>query len=1392
MRGFVLVLLIFCSFTSFSQDVAFRYLSTLNGLNNGTINDIAQDNYGNIWFCTWDGAMRYDGYSTVNYKTELGKPNSFPSKHCSDILRDSEGDLWFFARGICRYNRNQDDFISYSLQDINYELAGPGKIFECFEFNQSIYAYTDGRFHYLPLGLKDSMRLFREVEITGSFEIDMGQFLNSVAIDKNVLYLCHSSTDSQGNVTTTVFNSRAGINDPGQFSVNEVLKMNMLVSAICMVNNNRLYLGTTDGLYLFYTSNGMLQRVSGTEGLSVDVLLPGSDQNLWIGTSQSGLGRLNLHTGEFRLFQHDLNSINSLAANVIFSLFEDFSGNLWVGHGGEGLSIINLLRKPFHTFRFDPKDKSSLSSNTVFCFNEADRDVLIGTRNSGLNLMRYNPQKARYIFRHENMPDHFYKSMPYEAIWDIQKESSSVFWLATNFGLIKMERNKGKWVYSQYLSGEADWSDIKRKIFLDENLNLWIGSYRGIYLIPASKRGSMDAYVFRSDDSDPASLSDDVITSFLLDRNGNFWIGTQNGGINLLKTKYYELDLTGQQKPELGFMHFYADGSQDDYLNNNEINCLYEHIDGTIWAGTQGGGINIIDPENYRFSYLTVDDGLHGDDVFSILPDDDGKLWCSTNKGLSCCDPATSTFKNYTPQDGIQGNVFMVNSYFKSSDGKLYFGGRHGITFFEPELIRDNEIAPKLSFTGLDVFNKPVCIGEKINGNILLPEAISERGSIRLTHKENNFSIHFTATHYQSPDENMVEYFLEGYSMDWVRIPASLGYASFSNLPAGAYILKVRASNSDNYWMSEPAELTIEILPPWWETTLARIIILFLVLTFITLIMMLLLHRQALKHSLRLDKIEMEKMNELNESKLQFFTNISHELRTPLSLTVAPIEDLLRKQEATRFHIRNQLILAYRNAKFLLRLINQIIDFRKMNAEKIKLAFTEMDFAQFVEQQVRNFEYLRNKKDIDLHINLPENPFPLWFDPRKMEQVIYNLLSNAFKYTVKCGTIFISVSKTIQEGPDHQLLEEFAQLTVFNEGSFIPEDQLDAIFERFYKIDPSQEGSGIGLALTKSLVELHHGEITAHSTEEGVTFDIFLPVGKDHLTEDELVPDLFYEPDIKYQDIQADKEPVESAAETTSKEGHALSILVVEDSEELREFFKNFLSSEYQYYEAENGRDGYEIAKKIIPDIIISDIVMPEMNGYEFCEKVKSDTTTCHIPVILLTAKDTEESKVYGFNSGADAYVVKPFEIYVLETQIKRLIKNRELIHNKYKLLEFNLNNTSEELSRDDQYIKNIRDLIEENLDDPDLNVEELSRKLAISSTQLYRKIKALTGYSSVEFIRMIRLIRATELLVETQLSVKEVCYKTGFNNQSYFIKCFKEKYGVTPSEYHSSKKMKV
>ena len=1378
---FFLSTIYFFSGIVFGQDPRFRHLTTLDGLNDGTINSIAQDTSGQIWLATWDGLMKYDGYRVINYKPELGDTNSLPAKQCRYIFRDSHDNLWVGTRmGVCRYDQSLDNFIRYELEDFNDYFTEETKMFES---HNNLFLHLYDGLYYLSLQKLNDEKILKKIFVFDQNQKVPNQSFNYCKEFSDEIYLCYLNTDSASQEYSNILITRLTEEEPYNLYIREKFVIPGNITALQPDGIDKIYIGTDHGLYIYYLTKNKANFVQFTSGLKISELLISSDHKLWIGTNLSGLGCYDLHTGKFKLFRHDPNVTNSILGNTIFSLFEDFSENLWIGHGGEGLSIVNLRQKSFDTYRYDPNNKNSLSDNTIFCFNETDQEILIGTNYDGLNIMKYDTQLEEAIFNRVEFPNNIKRNNIYDAVWYIAKESNSIFWLGTNFGLIKAEKNKNGWTYSQYLT-DLPLGNI-RQIFIDNNRNLWLGTYNGLYFIPFSNRDSMSYYHFTYEPGNIESLSDIVITAIILDKYGSFYIGTQNGGLNLLKSKYNTLDLSGNVKPDLRFIRFDPSNLSDNLLNNNEINCLFEHPDGTVWIGTQGGGLNIFDPSTYSFSSLMANDGLPGNDIFGILPDGYGNLWISTNKGLSRFNIFTNEFTNFSPADGIQGNVFMVNSFYKSASGKLYFGGRHGFTCFQPEQITNNDIPPKILLTGIEIFNKPVQIGEKINKNVILPKALSQLKSITLTHKENSFSILFAACHYQIPENNLVEYAMDdGYNKNWNRIPASANFINFSNLPPGQYTLRIRAGNSDNVWTNDYRSLDIKILPPWWGTTIAQIMFGCLFLSVMIGFMLLLLHRQSLKHSLKIEKIEKEKLNELNELKLSFFTNVSHELRTPLSLTLGPIEDLLRRQDSSGFYIRKQLNLAYRNARLLLRLINQIIDFRRLNAGKMKLAFSILDFGNFLNLIIKNFEFIISKKEINLCLNLPEGPFPLWFDPSKMEDILYNLLSNAFKYTNQGGDIIVSLNKTKQKLPWTKKSVDCAQLDVFNSGSQIPADKLDMIFVRFYTGDEKHGGSGIGLAFAKSLVELHHGTISVKSDSEGVTFEVCFPLGDTHLSDEEKVIESYYELPPVFTD---NAYPDDQIFTITEKRDNEHNILIIEDNEEFRGFLRTCLMASYNLYEAENGNTGYDLAKEIIPDIIISDVIMPGLNGFQLCDKIKNDLKTCHIPVILLTAQDAEESKIYGFNSGADAYVVKPFERRVLESQIKRLIMNQEIVQEKYRQKEYIIDNSSDKLSTDDQFIVKIRELIEENLADPNFNVNNMSHKLLMSSTQLYRKVKALTGFSSIEFLRIIRLSKAAEMLRENQYYVKEICYMTGFNNSSYFIKCFREQYGMTPNQYIES-----
>jgi signal transduction histidine kinase/ligand-binding sensor domain-containing protein/DNA-binding response OmpR family regulator len=1364
---------------AFSIEPEFKQLTPQEGVNNGTINDIEQDSYGQIWFATWDGLIRYDGYFIKNYKPVIGDPFSLPAKQCSKLFFDSNDNLWAVTmNGICRYDHKKDKFIGYNIENQSKSFNSA----RIHEKNGLLLIVFRGLLFYLETDSIHVKNTFKSIPVTDLQGNPFGGQIRGMSMINDEVWInCRLNQTTETGINKFYI---AKLNTAGAVSciITDECISPANVTAFTSNKENQVFIGTTEGLYSLDTKTKEIDWVNSVGPIHIRDLLITSDNKLWMGTIKSGLAYLDLHNGKFNSYAYEPNKVNSLLSNIIFSLYEDFSGNLWIGHGGEGVNILNLRQKPFETFRHDPNDGNSLSTNTILCFNEADDEILIGTNYDGLILMKYNRNKKGYVFENIAMPKHF-KMNPekHNLIWRIVKENDSLFWMGTNSGLIKALKHKTKWKFEQFLA-EGQVGTI-RDIYVDKNSNMWLGCYDGLYLITSSNRDDMKYFYYSPTEEESSSLSDRTVNTILHDKSGNFWVGTQGGGLNLLSVKYEELDLTGKYKPKLDFIHYKAESRSGNVLNNNEINVVYEHHDGTIWVGTQGGGINIFDPGSNNFNHLTVENGLAGEDVFSLLPDGNGNLWVSTNKGLSCYNLHTGIFNNFSPSDGIQGNVFMLNSYFKSSTGTLYFGGRNGFTCFDPSLIVNNNIPPKIHFTGLKIFNKDVEIGAEMNNRLILPEALSELTSITLNHKEYIFSIRFSIIHYQNPQENQAEYFLEGYDEtfeDWNIIPASTGQITFNNLPHGNYVLKLRGRNSDNIYTDSIKELKITILPPWWKTVWARTTFLFIFLLVIAGIMVLILHRQSLKHLLKIEKIEFENLKELNEAKLRFFTNISHELRTPLSLTIAPIESLLLKRDFSESNVIKQLNLAYRNAKLLIRLINQIIDFRRLNSGKLNLEPEYNEITHLLNEVIRNFEFLKTQKNISLTLNLPDLPLYSWYDPQKMEQVFYNLISNAFKFTPSGGNIVITVSnqKIITA---NNIPEQRIELIVYNDGAEIPEDKLDKIFERFYKIDHASEGSGIGLAITKSLVELHHGEITAESVPGfGVRFIVHLP----HTVPDAIAQKVKKEESLLTVDDRVNLHIMNNEIENPKISEQGLQLLIIEDNEELRSFLVSYFQDTFFVTDAADGLEGLKVAEETIPDIIICDIVMPVIDGLEVCDRIKKNTETCHIPVILLTAKDTAEYKISGFDYGADAYIIKPFEISILDSQIKGLIRNRELIRKNYREHNFMIDISSSEVSKDDVFINKLKELIEENLLDASFNVNQLSELLNLSTTQVYRKIKALTGYSPIEFIRIIRLEKAVEILKTMNYSVKEVCYKTGFNNSSYFIKCFKDYYKVTPNVF--------
>ena len=1370
----IVVFVVFTPFLIFSNN--FRYLGTNEGLIDGEINSITQDSTGNMWFATWTGLIKYDGYNYEVFRPELANKQSLPNKKIKKLYVDSYDNLWVVTlKDLSWFNKENNTFQTILFDrndDTDLNILHLAEI-----KNHLIIHAVDGLYIY-PLNQINNANYNVKKRDVVEFDQKVNYYFNySVSFNNKLLFVSnHSSQPSE------VFTVDIVIND--QDTLLKAEKLTELENPVNFIeyvpNENNLYFATTKGLVSFSLSSSHSIMNTFFENQNIQKIIYTSNQELYCSLTEPKLLVLNLHTGHTSNYYADPNQLGTLTNSNIHSLYEDFSGNLWIGHMGQGISILNLHQKEFYTFRRKPSNKSPLNSNTIMCFEETENEIFIGSRTVGLNILRKKDIQLNKEPQYQKIPIPNGFNSVGSGIWDIEKESDTLFWLGTDAGLFKLKKEDQIWEIVPF-GGDPAINQVVLKVFVDENKNIWFGTLNnGLYFIPAIHTNkNLNYYQYSYNPSNKTSISDNGVMEIFLDGKNRFWIGTING-LNCLTGSYENLDLSGKTKPALEFERFIAETSKENYLNNNEINCIFENYDGNIWVSTYGGGINILNPETKVFKQITTKDGLPSNDVFGILPDGTGNLWISTINGLITFNrfQKPSTFTVFNSSDGIQGNVFMINSFYKASDNMMFFGGDNGFTCFYPQKIEKNTIKPKVIFSNLMFQNEIIKVGDSLDNNVILEKNLNQTDKIVLPFSSNSFNIGVAAIHFQYPKNNKIAYFLEGYHDNWHTISASDKYIAFTNIPFGKYTLKTKAISSDNVESQNIKSLFIEIKSPWYRTWYMNILIVFFAFSSISGFVYVLINRQRLIYQKQLSEITIAS----NENKMMFLANIAHQLRTPLSLVIAPIEDLIKSYSTEDKNWKNHLQLIYRNSNYLLRLINQIIDFRKLNAGKLKLQLKRTDLVRVIKDVVLNFKGYESNRKVSLHLKVPSNSVFVSIDAQKIEEVLYNLISNAFKHTFDNHSITVSMHLFTNE-KDFRDNTKKVRITVFNEGIELSDENKSKIFERFYKVDENVEGAGIGLSFSKSLIEIHNGTIEVETIPgKGVAFHVNLSfsdieVNKKETHINEMEPYL----------IQTEKAEKNKSNPETIKDKSR--VLIIEDNDELREFLVTVFSRNYICEEAANGAEGLKIIIKQLPAIVISDLIMPEMDGLELIRTLKENRETCHIPLILLTAKNTNEQIIEGFEMGADAYITKPFNVNLLLSQTARLIKNRELIREKYVTQNFMVEVESN-ISKDKEFLQMVSKQLEKNIAVPGFNVVSLSKELNISTTQLYRKLKLLTGHSPVEFIRIIKLQKAYSLLIQRNKTVKEICFLTGFNNQSYFIKCFKEQFGTTPASFRDNGKL--
>jgi signal transduction histidine kinase/ligand-binding sensor domain-containing protein/DNA-binding response OmpR family regulator len=1294
------------------------------------IRAIVRDYKGFMWFGTEDGLVRFDGVNQRLYVHDAERPKSLSYTIVNVLLEDLDHRLWVgTSHGLNLYNRVKDGF----------DQLPPSSI-EKKRLNEAyVSALSIGQDSSLWIGTNDQ-GLFCLNRSTLRVKRYSLRLKNGTLA--TITSLLNASNDELWIGTQSglvVFHPHTG---KAVWYRNKAVDQTSIssnnVSTIQRDSDGAIWVGTIDkgiqrvranrGSYVFERTN----PATGQPWLasnSINKILPDGSGNLWIGTENDGLFLMHLKTGSAEVYTHEAGNENSLGSNSIWSLYDDNEGRVWIGSYNKGISVVDPMYSKFENYQMNPYTAKEAVNNDFrgFC---STRNGTIWVATDGAGICRFDP--VRRTFHHFILASKRANGLTNNSVQTILCDARDDLWVGTWGGGVDRFSSAGKRIKQYPLETKNGVGNNKlRTLFEDGTGTIWAGTNgSGLFRWNREK----DAF-------EPFAVNDYVddrafVTAIHSDHRHRLWVGTLSGLVCVT------LDAKNR------LQHARRLTASNSKLSANAISSLFLDRTNTLWIGSNSGGLNALNLTSGVFRRYNTKNGLPSDGISGIIEDNAGTLWVSTNAGLARIHRGNGSITTYTTDDGLLSNEFYSKSCFKTAQGDLLFGSNNGLTVVRPGRIPINRRAPRVLLTGLTINNKPVEIDAE---NSPLKKSLSELDRLRLNYKQSSFSIDFVATNYTRPHRNEFEYKLEGRDDEWIRI-GHQNTVYFTKVKPGKYTLKIRAANNDGVWNAVPTALRIQVTPPLWQTTVAYLLYLLLLFWVIRFIVNAWNERIHLKNQWELEKMAKQKEHELNVKNLDFFTHISHEFRTPLSLIIAPIDSLLQSAPAS---MREQMEVIQRNAQRLLTLTNDLLDLRKLEDGGMQLRMEAVDVRSVTEAIVAYFTVQVKERQLRLEVSYPEKEVVCVLDTEKYHTIVFNLLSNALKYTPFGGTVQIHLSRT----GDGQCLA----FQIRNTGEGIQPSELPFVFDKFYQAGSTQPhqqfGTGIGLALVRSLVELHGGTIDVVSDPmKDTTFTFTLP----------LMP----------------SSPSEVKVAPGQRDGERPLLLIVEDNRDLQVFLKKELTAHYDVVLAENGAEGLDKANELTPDLVISDVVMPKMNGFELCERIKSDVRTSHIPVVLLTAKATTDDHIQGLETGADAYLTKPFNLKLLKTQVANLLQSRKELYTLFSNDKPAVSRTQSGNSMDQAFLQSSMDYILENITDNELSIEGLAGFHHMSHRTYYRKIKALTGYTVVEFVKIVRLKEALKLMHSTQYSLSEISYMTGFTSPSYFTKNFREFYGKPPSDY--------
>ena len=1344
-------------FESFNEEISTRAISV-----------ITKDDKGIVWIGTQgDGLSSFNGYEFKQYKHDWDNVNTLDNSVVNSIFIDSYKNLWVGTQeGLNLYNRNLDHFIQIKLDSLDSKI--PVKTINETD-NKKLLIGTHG-YGAFVLDIK-SMKC--QVVSTYFLENIKNFQINSIKITPRGATLIGT------NKGLYKYNIQTNEIIPAKFTTLKGSEtINSSIQSITTKKDGSIWLGTeNNGLIEVFTNptNYYEFKTYGITNKRILSLEIDKNGSLFCGTENDGLFIIDKKKN-FHSLKHDKSNTKGIKSNSIWSIYVDEKNRIWVGYFNQGIDIYDKDKQRFKSIESIPNKDQSLFSNSVTAITQDKFGKLyFGIGDGGLDV--YDPEKNNFTHLIDQS-NPIAKGLISKDVVTVFTDSENNLWVGTwNSGFFYLENGSNNFKNVQIKNSKGVLKSNRIMSFAEDSKgNIWIGSFlSGLY--------SFNIKTKKLTHHQEKTLQDNYIDTknirkLIIDQNDDLWLGTRTGLFKISNIN---------NNPKVKSYNSFLNESLNTKAEFNVITTLFEDHYKNIWIGTDGYGLCSIDPNDNSVNWYNNYESFIHQTIYSIVESDENNIWITGNNGISKYNTKSKTFKNYNIQDGLLANNFNKNSAYISDNNLIYFGCYKGINYFDPNSIIIDKDVPKVYLSDFKLSNKKVIPGEK---NSPLVKVINETKSLKLKHDQSLFTIDFFGLSYTRSKNINYAYYLDGFEENWNYVGKNRS-ATYTNIPPGNYNFKVKAANSDGIWNNTPTVLNIVILPPWWKTNLATFLFFLTFITFIILFYRFLNLRFKEKLEIKREREERRQIEGLNAKKIQFFTNISHEFRTPLTLILNPLEDIIKnKSLILPEQISEKHKIIYKNSKRLSRLIDELMDFRKLQFNKIELNVSKFDLIGFIKEVASHFEEEAVQRNIKLSIDNETSEINIWADPSMLEKIIFNLLSNAFKATSKGGNVKLRIKQTNKTliFPLINKKEKYhgIEISISDSGIGIKEENLDKIFSRFYQVNEFDKqyygGTGIGLEVVKNFIDLHKGIINVKSKKNiGTKFTIILPKGNNHFKikfeENEL--DLNSQK-FKQINIIDNKNSLNIESKISKK-----TILIVEDNLELGKYLKSELIEEYRVKIAENGEQGLNKAIDFIPDLIISDVMMPIMDGFEFCEKIKSNKKTCHIPLLMLTAKGMQIDKIKGIEIGADAYVTKPFNMQVLKSQIKQLISSREILFNKY-FKGIENTDLSLQTSRDKQFITSVLNYINDNINNPNLSVESLADELFLSRSKLYRKIKFLTGDTATEFIRKIKLEKAKELLNTTDLTVSEISYKVGFSSPSYFTKCFKLHFGKIPKEFRS------